>query len=204
MAIAKTDIAGLILIGGDSTRMGRPKALVEMRGIPLWQRAVDTLGPFVNDILFLGEVPGFEPPVGTRLVKDARPGQGPLGGLLAGLSGSGYEHHLLLGVDYPLIRGAFIERLLDSADSQLAVCGKTSEALEPLVAYYHRDCMATIRTMLEEGETSAFRLFYRVASCIIPASEMTKIDPAKWTHFNVNTPADLIEAESRLLSGYPL
>ncbi len=204
MAIPKTDIAGLILIGGESTRMGRPKALVELGGIPLWRRAVETLRPRVSYILLIGDVPGFSPPSDCRQVSDARRGQGPLGGLLAGLVESGVEHNLLLGVDYPLVRGEFIDLLLGFTDSSLAVCGKTSEALEPLVAYYHRDCMAAIRTMLAEGETHAFRLFDRVPSSVIPASEMAKIDPAKWFHFNVNTPADLSEAESRLLSGYPL
>lgn len=203
MTIATSDIAGLVLIGGQSTRMGRPKALVELAGIPLWQCAINSLAPHVNEVLMVGHVPRLSPPTWLRIVDDAFPNVGPLGGLVAGLEESGYEHHILLAVDYPLVRRGFFERLRERTDSVLAVCGQTDEALEPLVGYYHRNCAVTIRTMLGEGETRTFRLFKRVRSNVISTDEIAKIDPAKWSHFNVNTPADLIEAESRLRSGYP-
>lgn len=203
MAIAKREIAGLILIGGKSTRMGRPKALVELAGIPLWLRAVESLTPHVNEVLFLGHVPGFIAPPEYRQVYDNPSDVGPLGGLLAGLDISGYEHHLLVAVDYPLVRFSFLEGLGARIGSLLAICGQTSEFVDPLVAYYHKDCAPVIRTMLAEGETRTHRLFGRVSSFVIPPAEMLKIDPAKWCLFNVNTPLDLIEAESRLRSGYP-
>lgn len=199
----KRDIAGLVLIGGRSVRMGNPKALVALAGVPLWQRALHKLSPHVNEVIFLGRVPELNLPTDIRQLDDAIPDSGPLGGLLAGLEGSGYEHHLLLAVDYPLVHDEFIERLKLDPHPAIAVCGHTSEALEPLVAYYHRDCAPAIRGMLAEGETRTHRLFERVMSNVIDAGEIAKIDPAKWTFFNVNTPADLIEAESRLLSGYP-
>lgn len=204
MAIVKSDIAGLVLIGGQSTRMGRPKAVVELAGIPLWRRAVDSLAPHVGEVILLGDVTGFSPPSACRHFSDAPEGVGPLGGIAAGLESSGYEHHLLLAVDYPLVRSTFLELLTTDYVPAWAVCGQSSEKLEPLVAYYHRNCLSVIRTMLGEGETRTHRLFERVLSNVVPASEMAKIDPAKWSHFNVNTPADLIEAESRLRSGYPI
>lgn len=203
MGIPKAEIAGLVLIGGKSERMGRPKALIEFAGEPLWQRAVGCLSPFVSDVILLGSVPGFVAPAGLRQLEDDPPEVGPLGGLVSGLEKSSFQHHLLLAVDYPLVPARFWHEVMRHADSHQAVCGESAYFVEPLVGYYHKDCAPVIREMLGKGELRAHRVYDRVPSYVIPPAEMMKIDPAKWTHFNVNTPADLREAESRIRAGYP-
>lgn len=202
MAIPTSEIAGLVLIGGKSERLGRPKALIELHGVPLWSRAVDSLTPFVNDILFLGGVTGFAPPSRYRRIDDDPPGIGPLGGLVAGLEQSGYKHHLLLAVDYPLVPAELLQSLCGHAGKYDAVCGMNDSFTEPLVAYYHAHCAPVIRQMLTEREVHTHRLIGRVKKLVIPKLEMLKIDPAKTAYFNVNTPSDLLEAEARLASGH--
>lgn len=202
MGIASRDIAGLILIGGRSERMGQAKALVELAGIPLWRRAVKSLTPFVSDIVFLGTVTGFAPPPPFRQIADNPSGIGPLGGLVAGLEQSGFEHHLLLAVDYPLVSPTFLQSLCDRAEGYEAVCGMNGEFVEPLVGYFHADCAPVIRRMLHEGELRTHRLIGWVKNLVISEAEMLKIDPSKSTYFNVNTPSDLLEAETRLRSGH--
>lgn len=195
-------VAGLVLIGGRSERMGRPKVLVELDGIPLWRRAVDALAPFVSDIVFLGNVTDFAPPSPFRQIVDNPSGIGPLGGLVAGLEQSGYKHHLLMAVDYPLVPPEFLRTLCDHADGYDAVCGMNGGFVEPLVGYYHAGCAPVIRQMLQEGDSRTHRLIGRVKNLVIPEAEMLKIDPSKSTYFNVNTPSDLLEAEARLRSGH--
>lgn len=202
MAIASREMAGLVLIGGKSERMGRPKALVELDGILLWRRAVDLLAPFVNDVLFLGSETGFTPPLPFKRIDDNPPGIGPMGGLVAGLEQSGFKHHLLLAVDYPLVPPEFLRALCDHANGYEAVCGMNGGFIEPLVGYYHADCSLVIRQMLQEGDSRTHRLIGRVKNLVISEAEMLKIDPSKSTYFNVNTPSDLLEAESRLRSGH--
>jgi len=203
MAISRDKTAGLILIGGKSERMGRPKALIELCGGRLWQRAGEILTPHVDAIFYLGSVAGFDPPQDQRVIMDDPPGIGPLGGLVAGLERSGYQHHLLIAVDYPLVPAAFLQTLVEQSESFMAVCGQSGAYLEPLVAYYHRDCAPVIRQMIAQGEIRTHQLYDRVRSHILTPAQMRKIDPAKWAHFNVNTPADLREAELRLRAGYP-
>jgi molybdopterin-guanine dinucleotide biosynthesis protein A len=183
--------------------MGRPKATVELDGVPLWKRAIDCLIPFVVETILLGTVPGLVVPEGHRQLADNPMGIGPLGGLVTGLEQSGHEHHLLLAVDYPLVPPVFFQALLAQAERFHAVCGQGDVFLEPLVGYYHRDCAPVIRKMIAQGEIRTHKLYERVPSRVISPVEMLKIDPAKWAHFNVNTPADLIRAERRLRAGYP-
>lgn len=195
-------MAGLVLIGGRSERMGRPKVLVELDGIPLWRRAVDALAPFVRDIVFLGSVTDFAPPPPFRQIADNPSGIGPLGGLVAGLEQSGFRHHLLLAVDYPLVPPEFLRAIRDRAEGYEAVCGMNGGFVEPLVGYYHAECAPVIRQMLLEGDSRTHRLIGRVKNLVISEAEMLKIDPSKSAYFNVNTPSDLLEAETRLRSGY--
>lgn len=203
MAIPTDEIAGLVLIGGQSERMGHPKALVELAGVPLWKRAVASLVPFVKEVILLGDVTGFDPPTSFRQMADDPAGIGPLGGLVVGLERSGYSHYLLMAVDYPLVPAEFLQALCDRAGTFDAVCGSNDGIVEPLIAYYHASCAPVIRQMLQENDTRTHRLIGRVKNLVIPESEMLKIDPAKTAYFNVNTPSDLLEAEARLKSGYP-
>jgi molybdopterin-guanine dinucleotide biosynthesis protein A len=203
MGIRRVDIAGLILIGGKSERMGQPKALIELAREPLWLHSCKLLRPFVNEVFLVGSIPGFEPPASIRLLTDSPPGFGPLGGIATGLERSGYPHHLLVAVDYPLIRPDLLTGLLAHSESHWAVCTRSAAFLEPLVAYYRTDCAPVARQMLAAGEVRTHRLFERVPSFVMDDRELAKIDPPKWSHFNVNTPSDLLEAEARLGSGYP-
>lgn len=203
MAISRDNTAGLVLIGGKSERMGHPKALIELCGRPLWQRVADILTPYVDKVFYLGAVSGFVPTKDWQVILDDPLGIGPLGGLVAGLEQSGHQHHLLIAVDYPLVPAAFLQALVEQSDSFMAVCGQSAVFLEPLVAYYHRDCAPVIRQMIAQGEIRTHRIYDRVPSHVMGPAELLKIDPAKWAHFNVNTPADLREAELRLRAGYP-
>lgn len=203
MTPPREQVAGLVLIGGKSERMGRPKALAELAGEPLWRHVARALQPLVREIFFLGHVSGFVPPVEMPQLADDPAGIGPLGGLVAGLEQSEYNHHLLVAVDYPLVRPALLSAMLAKADLAKAVCGQPGDVVDPLIGCYHADCAPVIRRMLAASDTRTHQLLQRVASHIIPAGEIAKIDPAKWSHFNVNTPSDLLEAERRLRSGYP-
>lgn len=52
---------GIVVAAGSGQRFGRPKHLVELDGVPLWQRAVDALSPICVDVLVVGDVPGGVP-----------------------------------------------------------------------------------------------------------------------------------------------
>ncbi|HEX9750145.1 MAG TPA: molybdenum cofactor guanylyltransferase [candidate division Zixibacteria bacterium] len=185
------EIAGLVLIGGRSERMGRDKALLELGGRPLWQIAANTLSPLVGCVLLVGNVNVPGTGSATRRIDDDPPGLGPLGGIVTGLEKSGCAHHLVLAVDYPMVTLEFLRLLLDSADGFQAVCGQSATHLEPLVAYYHADCAPVARTMIDSGEIRTHKLFERVRSRIITGPEYGAVDPQRRSLINVNTPDDL-------------
>lgn len=75
-------MVGAVLCGGDSRRMGEPKALVEVEGRAMAQRAADSLtaaGAF--SVVLVGGDPAWAEALGLGHLADRWPGEGPLGGL---------------------------------------------------------------------------------------------------------------------------
>src|SRR6516164_10798270 len=89
MQIPIMSTAGIILCGGRSSRMGRPKAWLQFGPELMLQRVLRILSEVVSPIVVVAapeqEVPPLSPDV--QIVRDEREGFGPLQGLAAGLQG---------------------------------------------------------------------------------------------------------------------
>ena len=194
MTIPRSELAGLILVGGKSARMGSDKATLQLAGIPLWKIANSILEPLVDSVIFIDADSPSQIPDTCRILQDNPPGYGPLGGLATGLEQSGYRHHLLMAVDYPLVQTSVQRLLLERAAKVWAVCGRSPSFLEPLLAYYNAACAPVIRGMIAEGEVRTHMLFERVPSVILDAKEYDAVDPRRLSQINVNTPEDLQRA----------
>ena len=193
---------GFVLAGGQSTRMGKDKALLEYAGRPLVEHAVEKLTGAGLKAYIVGtrsDLAAYAP-----VIEDLRPECGPLGGIEAALASSNSEWNLFLPVDLPLLPLFFLRNLLERVNSTAA--GATIPMLagrpQPLCAVYHRDSLEGIRKSLESGD-------YKVMHGIEKASSSSSIDlfsveavaatrddwplepPLRWWFQNLNTPADL-------------
>lgn len=91
-------ILGVVLAGGQSSRFGSDKALAELGGATLLERAVDALSAWCEKVVVVGRE---EAPAPT-LPDWPRAGMGPLGGIAAALHlahDEDYQAVLTLGVD---------------------------------------------------------------------------------------------------------
>ena len=108
--------AGIVLAGGRSTRMGRPKAALEWHGSTLLERVCGIVARAVDGPLVVVRAPGQELPAlppAVELVDDAHEGRGPLQGLAAGLAALGgrAERAYVSSTDVPLLHPAFVHAL---------------------------------------------------------------------------------------------
>ena len=108
-----------MLAGGQSTRMGRPKALLDWHGSTLVRRAVGLVerevdGPVVVVHAAGQALPALPPQ--TELAADARDARGPLQGIAAGLAALGGRAEVVFvtGVDAPLLHPAFVRHVIAS------------------------------------------------------------------------------------------
>jgi molybdenum cofactor guanylyltransferase len=136
--------SAVLLVAGRSTRMGRDKALLEIEGVPLWQRQRDVLLRVGAAELFLSARPeqawardagGFD-----ALLHDALPGCGPLAGITAGLERAAHAHVAVLAIDLPRMTAVWFERLGHACGPGVGAVGRRTDGhetfFEPLAAIY--------------------------------------------------------------------
>jgi molybdenum cofactor cytidylyltransferase len=113
------NLGGIILAGGESRRMGRPKALLAYRGSTFLEHLVELLLEFCDPVLCVTGAHDAEirAAVTARLVYNPEWGHGQLTSLQAGLRAlpPATERVLFTLVDHPAVERATIARLRTSS-----------------------------------------------------------------------------------------
>jgi FdhD protein len=133
---------GAILAGGQSARMGRTKAGIEVDGETLAARAAAALAPLVDEVVVLGHGDGC--PAELRRLPDRVDGEGPLAGMAA-LADEGAARVLVVSCDMPRISTAALRPLLAERGSA-AWAGRT------LPAVFTGDDLVTLRARFDAGQ----------------------------------------------------
>jgi molybdenum cofactor guanylyltransferase len=132
-----------VLAAGRSSRMGSDKALLEVDGIPLWQRQRDLLRQAGAAEVWLSARPdqpwarqagGF-----AGVLHDALPGCGPLVGLTAALERCGPRHVAAVAIDLPALGAQWFSDLAWLCGPSVGAIGRRGEFFEPLAAIYPTD-----------------------------------------------------------------
>lgn len=190
-------IAGFILAGGESTRMGRPKALLEIAGKPIILRLA-RLVKFVTSheaVIVGSKARDLE---GLVMVPDDWPGAGPLGGISTALRHSDFDWNLILACDLPYLTQDWLAHLVERgrASSADALIPMNDRGAEPLCAMYHRRGAGPLRAALERGT--------RKVSDGLAGLRIERLERAEWKAFdsrgklfkNMNSPADYEEVRA--------
>lgn len=185
--LAFETVTGAVLCGGRSLRFGSDKALREVGGRTLLQRALDSLAPAAERLL----VGRAYPHVAARFVPDLRPGMGPLAGLEAALHAAGSDWLALAGCDLPCLTPAFWRLLCTHArDGRPVSVASARGAYEPLAALYPRAALRQVAARLDAGRLDMQSLLRDLGAVAVPEAEVaTACGPAALR--NVNRPEDL-------------
>ena len=141
-------VAGGVLMGGASRRMGRCKSTLLVRGEPLLHRQLRLLKEVGTDPLFVSQHPErlttLPPDFSARIVVDSRPEAGPLAGLERLLAAASTPWVCVLAVDLPHLELQFLQELLSRITSTAGVIPVVEGRLEPLAAVYPRQAHALV------------------------------------------------------------
>lgn len=188
-------LAGLVLAGGRSSRMGgQDKAGLMLGGQTLLSRVVDRLRPQVGP-LGINALPAQALPEGVANVPDTIGGQpGPLAGIAAGLAWAsalgGVEHVVVCACDTPFFPRDLVQRLKGAARPGRVAMAHTRTGLHPTFSLWPVSLAGSIERHLAHGGS---RRVTDLASLHgIDAVDFPDLpfDP----FFNINTPQDLAEA----------
>src|SRR5271156_6937528 len=122
-------IAGFILAGGQSSRMGADKGLLEIAGEPMIVRAARLVESVVGAPAVVVGTPEKYRGLGLQAIADDWPGCGPLGGIATALRASAADWNLIVACDLPHLTREWLEYLLqrarDSAGEAVVPMNKT-------------------------------------------------------------------------------
>ena len=183
---------GVVLAGGEARRMGRDKRLLRLAGATLLERNLAFLqGIFPIVGLSLRDASQAPPdtPAEIDVIPDIVPGS-PLAGLAAILAHFG-EPVFALAADVAFPERDAVDKLLAAFVGVDVALPVAEEHLEPLHAVYGPGCLPHIERLLAAGAHSILDLFPEVRVATV---EFDSVAP----FFNVNTPADWVEARRRL------
>jgi molybdopterin-guanine dinucleotide biosynthesis protein A len=185
-------ITGVVLCGGQSRRMGRDKALIELDGESLVARATRTLAAVCDEVwLATGSTPRYVD-LGLHSVLDALEGAGPLAGLTAALGELDREWLAVLACDLPQVDARLFADLRDHARREnLDAClAETPGGREPLCAVYRRSCAPAAQRALASGERRMVSFWEASTDLKVGTLRARCGDPG----LNLNTPQDLERA----------
>ena len=184
----------VVLAGGRSSRMGRPKALLPFDDRPLISHVVATLGALFGDIVVVAASGQDLPAMPVTLVRDEVAHQGPVGGICYGLSAARGEICFVTSCDSAFLNVSLIAHLVSRMPEHEVVVPYWQGRLQPLHAVYRRSVLPLLPGQLTRDELRPVYLFDKVRTLRVDEDEIRRFDPEGASFFNMNTPEDYTEA----------
>jgi molybdenum cofactor guanylyltransferase len=140
---------GLVICGGQSSRMGRDKGLIDYHGKPQRYFLYKMIQPLCDQVFIscsqnqAGEIP---PQFRSIADSEIQKNKGPMTGLLSATDLFPEISWLVIACDYPLIEPGDIRLLVERfKETNRSVAYAISDQPEPLLALYHADDLAVLR-----------------------------------------------------------
>ena len=190
---ATAPVAGLVLAGGESRRMGRDKAALELAGTSQLERTMTLLSRHLPQVFVSVRESQQQDPLRARFAQvvdapafSAAELSGPIAGILGAFAAKPDHAWLVVACDLPLLDDAAIAGLLAGrrADSVATAYTSAYDGLpEPLCAIWEPQAAAMLREHVASGNLCPRKFLLRNGAHFLPA--MASVST------NINTPAEL-------------
>jgi len=197
MGIRYEPITAFIMAGGLSSRMGEPKAFMQIAGKSMIDYAVAQAHSVAEDVFVVGDKIMYG--AYGRIVTDIHEKCGPLGGIHAALTRTKTEFNLMLALDTPFLTRNILHYLNEQAQKaeKTVTVPKLSNGYNPLCAIYRKDFLHRAEGALLAGNYKIDSLFLEGDTLEITEAEllMQRFDITMFQ--NINTPEDFAIASNR-------
>lgn len=180
-------MSGIILCGGKSKRMGRPKAFLPYAGKTLIEHSLDRMSEVFSEVILVSNNPDDFEHLSASVVRDIIPHRGPLVGILSGLLVANFEHAFVMPCDMPLVSVSLMKAMSAARHNSATTVYRQAGRPEPLLAVYCRSCIEPLEERIFRGLDAAIDFVDGTAACYFDAEAQSDLLPA---HFNVDTPSD--------------
>ena len=191
-------VGGIVLCGGRSSRMGRPKAWLPFADELMLPRVVRLLREVLGPIVVVAAPDQELPPLPAEMVvvRDAVGGRGPLQGLASGLAAlkGTCDAAFLSSCDVPFLQPSFIERMIDLLGDRTIAVPEAGGFRHPMAAVYRLEVLPVIEELLSADRRKLQDLFQKCPTRFVLPEEWADVDPTSRSLRNVNTPEDYAAA----------
>jgi molybdopterin-guanine dinucleotide biosynthesis protein A len=185
-----SQVTGLILAGGKSSRYGTNKALVKVDGTLLIERVVKVMKTVFEEVVLITNTPEEYAFLELPMVGDLIRGLGPIGGIYTGLAAISSDAGYFVACDMPFLNAGLLRHMVEVREGVDAVVPRVDWMLEPLHALYAKTCIPAIRSLIDSHDFQILRCFQKIRVRYVDEEELRAFDPELWSLFNINKPQD--------------
>ena len=190
--LTKSRVAAIVLCGGHSTRMGQPKAMLQLGGETLLERIVRINRQAVARVCVVAASNQALPklPDDVEIVRDSVPDRGPLQGILDGMNHlcDRFDAAFVCGCDMPLLASEVIRFLVVQLGDHEIVMPEVDGRDQPLAAVYRLSLVDRVRELLAQGSAGPSALAKQCRTRRIRSDELKGVDPNLMALCSVDTP----------------
>ncbi len=188
----------VILAGGDSKRLGRPKTLLDFDGISLIELIVKNLNLLFEEITVVTDHPELYRDLPVRLAGDlfTNSEKSPLRGIHAGLRTSNLPYQFVVACDMPFLNNRLIRYMEGFTADYDAVVPRINSYFQPLHSFYNRSCADVIEKQIKLGKCKVTDFYTDLHIKFIGREDIERFDPHQESFVNINTLAEYQKALS--------
>ena len=180
-------IKGLILAGGNSTRMGHDKGAINYHGKAHREYLADLLNGFCSQTYLSVQNESIDFQTQYSIISDAFLNLGPYGGILSAFKQDPNSAWLVVATDLPLLDATTLKTLIANRDkSKMATCFHNPETgfPEPLLTLWEPRAYPILLQFLAHGYSCPRKV---LINSDIKELQISNVDALR----NVNTPEEL-------------
>ncbi len=146
-----SDITGVILAGGKSSRMGENKSFLKLGNQTIIERIVDLMKSIFSEVIIVTNTPDEYKFLNLPLYEDIYKWKGPLAGIHSALTHSQTEKIFVLSCDVPLMSKEMIEYIVNyKTNYPITVC-QADGFIQQLAGRYSKLLLPNIEGILVQN-----------------------------------------------------
>ncbi|MDO3693560.1 molybdenum cofactor guanylyltransferase [Wenyingzhuangia sp. chi5] len=180
------NITGIILAGGNSTRMGVDKGTLMLKNITFTQHIINKLSPIVDEIIIVSNHKNYDQ-FDVKRIPDNVKDYGPVAAVYTGLKASKTDYSIVVSCDCPKVDLEVFKPLLDERNNKYDIVQYIADSrTTPLIALYNRKCLGIFKLALKNKIQKLRFVIKQLEDKTIVAP-----DHIRPKIVNINTPKDL-------------
>jgi molybdopterin-guanine dinucleotide biosynthesis protein A len=184
------DCTGVILAGGENTRMPVLKAFIKVKGKPIIEKNLTLMQQLFEETFIVTNQPSDYSHLGAPLLGDVHDIRGPMTGIFTSLLNSPTPWVFISACDMPFINKDLINYMYSQRNGFDAVVPSIKGKAEPLFAFYSKRLISSMEKALLTDRRGLKDFLKDKKVKYISAREIGRLDPGARSFINLNTPGD--------------